>query len=164
MWQWTDDKMNRWAGSSAGRALNQKARRNADSGLFLLCGKGFFPQSAFGADSLMVFIPLLCATTCINTCVHIKKYPKLAAISLFGNRTMLHTLLGSGSIAPAAAVNYPGKGTHISPRGLVKYQRQREGKECGREVTDLALSWPTGWWTWAPRSRTASARWLTLQN
>ena len=38
--------------------------------------KGYFSQSAFGADSLTAFVqPPLCATVCINTCTHVK-YPK----------------------------------------------------------------------------------------
>ena len=42
------------------------------------------------------------------------KIPTLAAIALFGHTKILHTLIGMGSAALAAAVPYPGKATRIS--------------------------------------------------
>ena len=47
---------------------------------------------------------------------------------MFGHRKILHTLIGMGSAAPAAAVPYPGKVTRISSKGLkkIKINKKRE--------------------------------------
>ena len=46
------------------------------------------------------------AVTCINVCLHIKKIQTLAATPLPGHKKILHTLIGMGSAALAAAVPY----------------------------------------------------------
>ena len=55
-----------------------------------------------------------CAITCINICVHIKKFQTLAAIPLSWYRKIMHP---QGSAALTAAVPYPGKTTWISRKG-----------------------------------------------
>ena len=55
------------------QASDLQARRNSGSGLIPRCDKVFFiPESAFSADSLLMFAQHLCAITGINICVHAK--------------------------------------------------------------------------------------------
>ena len=75
------------------------------------------PVSTFGADSLTVSVQPPCAIVCSSICAHVK-IPNTAAKPLFGHYTeIVHTPLGVGSAAPAAAVPYTGKETRISRKG-----------------------------------------------
>ena len=71
----------------------------------------FLPKSTFSADSLTVSVQPPCAVVCINICAHVKKSQTLTAIPLLGHRKILHTLIGMGSAALAAAVPNSGKAT-----------------------------------------------------
>ena len=82
-------------------------------GIFLL-------ESTSTADSLTVSVQLPCAIACSNICARVKKEKKnqtLAAVPLFIQMKLLHTLIGMGSAALAAAVSDLGKATHISLKG-----------------------------------------------
>ena len=57
--------------------------------------------STFSANTLMEFVQPLCAFACINICACIKN-PQLW--QHFGHAEILHTLVGMGSDALAAAV------------------------------------------------------------
>ena len=52
-----------------------------------------------------------------STPVRVLKIPNMAAIPLFGHMDILHTLVGVGGAALAAAVPCPGKAIEISPQG-----------------------------------------------
>ena len=78
----------------------------------------FLPVSTFSADTLSVSVQPPCAVACISICAHVK-IPNMAAKPLFGHTEIVHTPLGVGSAAPAAAsaVPYMGKETRISRKG-----------------------------------------------
>ena len=78
----------------------------------------FITESSFSADSLAVSVQPPCAIACISICAHVK-IPNMAAKPLFGHTEIVHTPLGVGSAAPAAAsaVPYMGKETRISRKG-----------------------------------------------
>ena len=61
----------------------------------------------------------VCAVAFINISVHVNNINHwLAATALFGYTNILHSLMGMGSAALAAAVLYPGKATRIFMQGL----------------------------------------------
>ena len=77
------------------------------------CGKGdILPESTSNADSLTV------SAQHASTSVPTLKIPNTGShIPLFGHTKTLHTLVGMGSPALAAAVLYPGKATRTSHSG-----------------------------------------------
>ena len=94
------------------------------------------PPPPPGADSLnMVSIQPTCATVCINICTHIKN-PKPwqpYQLPLFGHRKILHTLIGMGSAALAAAVPYMGQVTQSSHKGqwsTYKKEKRKKATTC----------------------------------
>ena len=54
-----------------------------------------------------------------STSVRVKKSQTLEAIPLFGHTKILHTPIGMGSAALAAAVPYPGKTSRIFRKGQI---------------------------------------------
>ena len=71
-------------------------------------GVNFPPELTSSADSLTVSAQPPCAVACINTLCARYNSHTLAATPLFGHTEILHTLIGMGSAALAAAVPYPG--------------------------------------------------------
>ena len=57
------------------------------------------------------------ASTSVPHAINPKHWDIQMATPLFGHRKILHTLVGTGSAALAAAVPYPGKVTRISSKG-----------------------------------------------
>ena len=95
------------------RVLDWKARCDAEVGSSLLCGEELFShQSTFSALSLQP----LCATACLNICLHVKNPQHWQPYHCFENTA--HAIsLGMGSAALVAAVPYPGNETQISCKG-----------------------------------------------
>ena len=89
----------------AERPTEKKNRRNTDAGSSPRCDERIFlPESTSGAESFTMSVQTPCAVACINICTHVKDSKTLAAIPLFGRTKMLHTLVGMGSAALAAAL------------------------------------------------------------
>ena len=63
----------------------------------------FCSLSAFSVDFLTVSVQPKCAATCINICTHVNIPNTGSHISLSGHRKILHTQIGMGSAALAAA-------------------------------------------------------------
>ena len=104
--------------SPVGRASSWKARHNTDEGLSSQDSKEFFSQSTSSADSyLTVSVQPVCEIACISICVHIKNPKHWQPHHCLDTQKILHTLIGMGSAAFAAAVPYPGKVTRISHEG-----------------------------------------------
>ena len=70
----------------------------------------------------------LCAIACINICVHVKNLKHGQPYHCLDTQIM-HTLIGMGSAALAAAVPYPGKATRISCKGQ-RSTKQNRGIQC----------------------------------
>ena len=87
---------------------------NTDVGLSPQCSKGFFfAPSQLSVQTLTVSVQLQCAIACISSCAHFK-HPKLwQPYNCLDTQKyctdILHTLIGMGSAALAAAVPYEGK-------------------------------------------------------
>ena len=63
----------------------------------------FLPESTCSPDALTLSVqPPVC--NCMHIYAHVKKSEALAAVALFGHTEILHTLIGMGSAALAAAV------------------------------------------------------------
>ena len=78
----------------------------------------------------MVFVQPLCAIACINICVHIEnpesvctlKTPNLGShTTVWTHREILHTLVGKGSAALAAAVCLTRESNPNFPSGRMKF-------------------------------------------
>ena len=69
----------------------------------------------------MVFVQSLCAVSCI-------KMSRTLKIPLLGHLNILHTLIGMGSAALAAAVPYPAKMTQIPHKGQWSHKNEEEKK------------------------------------
>ena len=68
-------------------------------------GQGIFlPESTSSADSLMVSVLPPCATACITPEVTLNIPNSSSLTPLLGHKKILHTLIGMGSTALAAAV------------------------------------------------------------
>ena len=70
--------------------------------------RNFLSESTASADSLAVSVQPPRAIACINICAQVIKSQALTAIPLFEHTEILHTLIGMGSAALAAAVPDPG--------------------------------------------------------
>ena len=82
-------------------------QHTVDVGSTPWCGNTFFSsQNQLSVRTLTVSVQPLCIITCIYLCVR-KKFQALAAIPFSGHTNMLHTLLGMGTAALAAAVGLP---------------------------------------------------------
>ena len=102
------------AGSAQSVEVRLKAKRNTDTGSNPRCGKGFSPKVSFQCRlSYSVRTAPVCNRMHQHLCAR-SKSQTLAAIPLFGHTKVLHTPVGTGSAALAAAVPYPGKATRIS--------------------------------------------------
>ena len=77
-----------------------------------------------GSTSSAVSVQPPCAIACTNICAHVKN-PKHTAIQLFEHAKILHTSIGMGSAALAAAVPYPGKATRISSKGQISTLKKK---------------------------------------
>ena len=88
----------------------------------------FLPESASSADSLTVSVQPACVVACINICVHVKNLKHGQPYHCLDTQIM-HTLIGMGSAALAAAVPYPGKATRISCKGQ-RSTKQNRGIQC----------------------------------
>ena len=65
----------------------------------------------------------------------------LAAVPLFCHTKTLHTLVGMGSAALAAAVPYPGKATKISlNKEILKKKKYKKKEEKKEEINTTAAS------------------------
>ena len=78
--------------------------------------RDFLSESAFSADSLKVSVQPPCAVACIKICVQVKN-PKHRQPCCCRHTKILHTLIGMGSAALAAALPYPGTATRITHKG-----------------------------------------------
>ena len=101
------------ADRSVGGASDWKARHITDAGSSPRCGKGFCFQSQLSVQTLTAPV----SKSHASTSVHTLKSRTLAVIPVFEHTKILHTLIGVGSAALAAAVPYPGKATRISRKG-----------------------------------------------
>ena len=97
--------------SSAGRASDWRARRNADAGLIPQCFKGFFLKCRLSVQTLLQCSYNPHEQSHASTSVHTLKMPNT------GHRKRLHSLIEMGSIALAAAAPYPSKASQISCTG-----------------------------------------------
>ena len=77
----------------------------------------FLPESTSGADSLPVSVQPPCAIACINICADVKNPKHWQPYHCLDIRKIVHTLIGMGSAALAAAVPYPGRATIIYRKG-----------------------------------------------
>ena len=103
--------------SSVGRASNWKARCNTDVGSSPKCSKGFFSQSQLPVQTLFPCLYSPCVQMHVPPSARTLKIQTLAATPSCGHTKTLHTPIGMGSAALAAAVSYPGKATWISHKG-----------------------------------------------
>ena len=134
--------------SSVGRVSEWKARHNTDAGLSPPCGMGFFPKVNFQCRLLQCLYSPPCSVACINICVHIKnpQQQRWQTYHLFGHTKILHTLIGMGSSALAAAVSYPGKATWISCMGQRNTTRKQQQQQQQKKL----------------HSKTSTETWLLL--
>ena len=79
---------------------------NTDVGLSAHCGKGFFSQSQLSVQTLLQCPDGPCVQSHAPASMHMLKLQTLAAMPLFGNTKILHTLTGMGSAALVAAEPY----------------------------------------------------------
>ena len=79
--------------------------------------RDFLSESAFSADSLKVSVQPPCAVACIKICVQVKNPKHRQPYHCCRHTKILHTLIGMGSAALAAALPYPGTATRITHKG-----------------------------------------------
>ena len=78
----------------------------------------FIPESTSRVDIFSYGVRTApCVQSHASTTVRVKKSQTLEAIPLFGHTKILHTLVGMGSAALAAAAPYPGKTSRILREG-----------------------------------------------
>ena len=92
-----------WGCSSVGRSSDL---HTASAGLIPQCGKGFFLQSNFSADSYGV-CTLLCAITCIHICVHVKDSVVHVRV-LWIMKTLKHPACTAGWVARLSQLAFLG--------------------------------------------------------
>ena len=94
-------------GSSVGGASDRKVRRNTDAGSSPRGGKGFVSQSQLSVQTLAVSVqPPFAVACCTSVRTSTILTPAAIPLALYGHRKTLHTPIGIGSAALAAAFSY----------------------------------------------------------
>ena len=121
-----------------------------------LCGKGIFSQSQLPVKTLLwcLYSPHVQWHACLNICVHVKYHKHWQPYHCLDPHTqkILHSLIGVGSAALAAAVIYPGKVTQI-PRWRQRIKTttttttkvERKKKKKKNEQCDMFYSVCQNW-------------------